>query len=263
MSYSYAFSQFPTKDFNDLWDAFVNGTLASRVDGEVALLAAEEERVNALPMFSEKTFYEDREAFIQVEKNRAARLLVQDRKWKWEEFRKKLAETELALSATKDKKKIATIGRAFLETLREALLTLFVRDTYGYSESCKDQDYQFLGQLYREVHGEHLDGLKSIPSTETWVAVFRALKPEFATEQLRRFMNGENVPEDEREETKQRCLRLVVIVRNLLRTCLDRGWDLIFTSEFWDVDTDAKARSFEKSLVAGCVDKLVERRTKI
>lgn len=258
MSYYYTFSQFPTKDFKDLWDAFVDGTLASRVDEEVALLAAEEERVNALPMSPDRSFYEDREAFIQVEKNRAARLLVQDRKWKWEEFQKQLAEAESALAATRDKKKIATIGRAFMETLRKSLLTLFVRDTYGYSESCKDQDYWFLRQLYQSVHGEELDGLKSIPSTETWVAVFRALKPEFATDQLRRFMDGENVLEEEREETKQRCLKLVVIVRNLLKKCLDRGWDLVFTSEFWA--GDEKERAYEKSLVAGCVEKLVERR---
>ena len=259
MSYSYTISQYPTKELNDLWDAFVDGTLATRVDDEVALLAVEEARVNSLPMVSDKTFYEDREAFIECDRNRVARLLVQDRKSNWEEFQKKLAEANAELAGTKDKKKIATIGRAFMEKLRESLQTLFVLDCSGYSESCKDQDYWFLRHLYASVHGDDLDGLNSVPATEKWVAVFRALRPEFATEQLQTFMGEQGVQEAEREETKQRCLRLVVVVRNLLKKCLDRGWDLIFSSEFWG--GDEKVAAYEKSLVAGSVKRLVERRT--
>ena len=104
-----------------------------------------------------------------------------------------------------------------------------------------------------------MDGLDSVPATEKWVAVFRALKPEFATEQLQAFMDEQGIQEPEREETKQRCLRLVVIVRNLLKKCLDRGWDLIFTSEFWG--GDEKVAAYEKSLVLGSVERLVERGT--
>ncbi len=258
MSYYYTFSQYPTKDLRDLWDAFVDGTLASRVDEEVALLAVEEARLHAIPR-SYKTLYEDKEAFIQDERNHAAWVLVRDRKYHWKEFQEKLAEAESSLSATRDKKKIAQIGRAFMETLRESLCTLFIRDAGGYSESCRDQDYAFLCQLYETIHGKHPDSLRSIPTTDQWVAVFRALKPEFATDQLRAFMESESVPEEKRLETEQRCLKLVVLVRNLLKQCLDRGWDLVFTSEYWG--GDETVGKYEKSLVAGSVEKLVEKRT--
>jgi len=65
MSYYYSFDQYPAKQLDELWNAFTQGTLTTRMDERLARLEAEQREVETLPMVSKATFYEDRAEWMR------------------------------------------------------------------------------------------------------------------------------------------------------------------------------------------------------
>lgn len=257
MSYYYSFDQYPTKDLDDLWESFLNGTVNERIDAELATLKEEEASAALLPTVSKATFYEDREAWIQCEKNGVLQSNVRGRKANFENLKKQVREsTELVKNET-DEKKLKKLAAALEDALLSSLQRRLIRDTSGYSESARDTDFRFFHQAFQVVMGIDLDESKVRITTEQWKTFFQALKPDFVEQQFKEFFQDQVIQEDRQENEKRACLNLLYTVRDLLRTCLQRGWDLAFMSELWEKDWNEK---FLKEQEKRRIERLVEYR---
>lgn len=258
MSYSFSFDQYPTKDFDELLESFIDGKLSTRVDEVLARIATEEKEAETLTTIPKATFYEDREAWIQCERNKFTQADIQGRKLRWSEIKEQIAESETLLRSTRDKKKLRQITASFIKIFIDTAGLAFVPDCTGYSESARDQDYRFLVQLFNKVMHIDLDEGKTMPTTEQWKTFFLALKPDLLAEEFQQFFIEMKVREEEQEIMRQFCLKLLFTVRDLLKTCLQRGWDLHFFSEFGERDLREKAlKEKQKMYIQRLIDKAV------
>ncbi len=250
MSYSFSFTQFPTKEFNELWDDFVRGKMSEKIGEKILELQNKQEELLKLPRFSQKTFYEDREEWVRCQKNFEAAKLNEEQVGSWQSLKITIAEQESYLQQATSEKEIRKIVRDALEIFMGlfgkdnayAPRILFVADCDTYSDSAKGNGYAFLQQLYRRVHGVNLEDIKEMPTNEQWYTLFQALKPEFVEAELSTLFAEIHVSKAEYEDTRTECLQFLHILKGLLKGCLDRKWDLWFSSEFQAIDLEEKQK---------------------
>lgn len=241
MSYYYSFDQYPAKQLDELWDAFMQGTLTTRIDARLARLEAEQREVETLPMVSKATFYEDRAEWMRCRENSGLLSTILRRKEELEELKKSIVKSEELLRTTRDKRKIKQVLTVVMEELNKGLTTTFLPECTGYSESAREWDFLFLKQVFETVTGKDLDRLKEIPATEEWKGFFQALTPDVLTKELGIFFKEQAIPVADQWVVRNQCFDLLIIVRNMLKTCLEREWELIFWSEYWSSDLHEKA----------------------
>lgn len=250
MSYDFSFSQFPTKEFSELWDGFAHGRLSEHIEKKIIEAQQKQEELLKLPRFSRKTYYEDRDEWVRCQKNYEAAKINEEHIGDWQRLKKTIAKKEELLRNAKTKKEIQRVVKNTLEIFMELFgknnpyepRILFIDDCDGYSDSARGNGYTFLRQLYYRVHGVHLDSVKEMPTNEQWYAMFQALKPEFVEKELGVFFANEHIPEAEHKNARKECLHLLHTVKDLLKGCLDRKWDLWFSSEFQATDLETKQR---------------------
>ncbi|MBM3204811.1 hypothetical protein FJZ48_02420 [Candidatus Uhrbacteria bacterium] len=259
MSYSFSFEQYPVKEIDEFWQEFINGKFVLRIDQGLRHAKETTAEAEKMPMGSQATFYENREEWIQGQKNLENVQRARFQEQLWEEFRKQTEEVEHELSLTKDKKKWESLATAYMELFSEAIKRFFIPECDGYSESARDLDYRFLAHLFQAVNNKELDDVEIMPTTEQWKQFFLELKSDFVEKEFQAFCEEQRIPKEEQEALKTFCLKLLFIVRDFLRTCLQRGWELHFESEYWNrEDSDRRKKQHQKQLIQA----LVETRSK-
>jgi hypothetical protein len=262
MSYSYSFTQYPEKDFDELVEEFMNGKLSARVNDVLANIDVQEKEAAKLNTFSKATFYEDREAWIQCERNRWAQEAIQSEKRRWIEIQTRISESEQSLRNTRDKRKLKQIATSFVTMLTdiavpdEAIGLAFIPDCTSIFESARDRDYCFLVQLFKSIMHLELDGMKAMPTNEQWKSFVLALKSNVLKEEFQKFCIEERISEEEREPMHQYCLKLLFQVKDMLKTCLLRGWVLLFSSEYWNSDLREKVLKEKRKIY---IQRIVDR----
>lgn len=259
MSYSFSFSQFPTKEFHELWGEFVEGNLSARIEEKIDALKKEEATLENTYTLPRTTFYENREEWMRREKIRERGQLIASHIASWESIKKAFAEDRAKLDVLTNKKDILDTVRISSERFMSLFGTtnpiypqpLFVSECDGYSETAKGMDYLFLKRLFSRVQGKELDGLNVMPTTEEWHAFYKHLEPDFVRGEFKAFFDEEGVPEHARSEAEKECLHLLFIVRGLLKGCLKNEWDLWFYSEFQTTDIEEKQK---KLLAKECAE---------
>ncbi len=245
MSYYFNFQQVPTKEINEVWEQFFDQTLGARVNQELETLEQEGKEVEGLPTFGpddgDSSFnfeamsmrFNDRAKYDVLAENSAKIQSVHTRRDRWRKIKTAMQELE-HLMATKDKKTILKgIGElsAAIEEMYQKLCT-------GYSESCRDLDYIFLSRLFESVMEFNLDDGKVIPTIADWQTFFQRINKERIHAALEEVYEEDRTAEDGKEWMKNFCLKLLFEVRDLAKTCIEKGWDLEFTSEYWEMPED-------------------------
>lgn len=263
LHYSFSFTQFPIKEFNELWDEFVHGKLSERIEKKIIELQQKHEELVKLPQSTQKTFYEDRDEWVQCQKNRETTQLTEKYRDDWKKLKETFVKQESSLQDATSEKDIQAIVKETFEIFMKlfgrntlfAPSTLFVEDCHGYGDSAKGNGYAFLQHLYHKVHDTDLSGLNAMPTNEQWYTMFQALKPDFIEAEFVTFFANEHIrEEEERKDARKESLELLHIIKGLLKECLDRKWELWFTCEFQTVDVEMKRR---KALEKECAQKII------
>jgi hypothetical protein len=247
MSYYFQIDQYPTKDFDEIVGEFINGSLSARIDNIIAAISLEEKEAESLPTLSAKTFYEDRETWIQCEKNASLKSTIKYRKESWMTIKQRIEESQKQLTSTQDKEKIRQIASAFVDLMAREEGSPFVKDVDGYGESARDLDFRFFVQIYQKIMGVDLDSMKKMPSMEDWKTFFRSLKTDLLSGEFQRFYVEYSIKEPDQESTRQFCLKLLLTIGNLVKTTINRGWDLYFFNELSEWDGANKALQEKRS----------------
>lgn len=264
MSYSFSFQQFPTKEFEELWRCFLTGNLSQKIKEQIEKLEKEQELIKDRQKdFPPGTWETHREEWTLHRKDGDRSLQNRDHVDNWKRIQKRMEAHARSLKETKSalgkEKIIKKVIEEFLPLFGEqnpyAPRILFVKDCIRFSDSARSNAYIFLKQLFLKVRHQDLEKMKTMPKLEEWIELYNALVPTFFEKEFMLFCREEGVSEQDQERVRNECLELLFSIKDLIKNCREKGWDLWFSSEFQNTDLEKKQR---KLLAEKCLDASLE-----
>ncbi len=123
-----------------------------------------------------------------------------------------------------------TEGIEAVADVTNAIERMVGNECFGFDGSVKDVEYVFLEELYKKVMGTQLSDQLEVTTPE-WILFFRKVTKEQILQALAREF-GDRVPVAEQEKERMVYLKLLFEVRDSLKECMERKWDLFFTMEY-------------------------------
>lgn len=243
MSYSYSFSQYPTKQVDELWEKLFSDELMGYRMKDADRVEAELREAERLPFLkSDTSDFEIRRMKMQERERYDALVENGERVYRLKaELRTLNGLREAIVDVANAILFIERDGREkVLEkvtALSDAMVQLVGKECQSFGESTRDNDYRFLDQLYERVTGTFLTEVKRELTTQDWVAFFRSLSKELILEELNKMYAEDHIPAERQAEARGWYTDLLFRVRDMLKECLEKGWDLHSYVEYWCMDT--------------------------
>lgn len=253
MSYNFSLTQFPTKEFYALWNDLLSGKLYELIDKRIEELEKQQTHVDS----PKGTWETNNKEWVAYRKHGDASLIRQDYIASWKNLKKTIQEQLKRLEQSKsdrDKKDIIkecleTFEKLFGEQNPYAPRILLIEGCAHLSEDARSNAYFFLRYLFLQVHHLDLDKTKESPTLTQWHELYQALKPTFFEEEFSSFCTHERFSANDQERIHKECLKLLFEIKDLVKTCVEKDWDLWFESGYSDTSNNKK----QKELLKECL----------
>lgn len=250
MSYNFSLTQFPTKEFYALWGDFLRGKLYELIDKKIEELEKQQTHLDP----PKGTWETNNTEWVAYRKHNDARLMRQGFISSWESLKKDIQEQLKRLEQSKsdrDKKEIMNecleiFMKLFGEQNRYAPRILLVEGCAYFSEDARSNAYFFLRHLFLQVHHLDLDETKESPTLTQWHELYQTLKPTFFEKAFTEFCAKEHILLVDQERTRRECLELLFAIKDLVKTCIEKDWDLWFESGYSETSSNKKRRELIK-----------------
>lgn len=250
MSYSFSLTQFPTKEFYALWSDLLSGKLYEFIDKKIEELEKQQTHVD-----SPKGTWETNNAeWVAYRKQSDARLMRQGFIWSWENLKKTIQEQLKKLEQSKNDRDKKDIIKECLETFEKlfgeqniyAPRILLVEGCAHFSEDARSNAYFFLRYLFLQIHHLDLDETKASPTLAQWHELYQALKAPFFEKAFTEFCEKEYILPVDQERTRRECLELLFAIKDLVKTCIEKDWDLWLESGYSETESNKKQKEVLK-----------------
>lgn len=238
-----------------MWNAFTTVTFSTLIEKKLEQIETERNEVAKREVDTLATFWSNKEAWMACQQKMGRLRGLENDKDEWNALHEQMVELEVAFQQATSKAAAEKVAKTSAE-LFQRLERKLIPDCLGYGESARSLEYRFVAQLFEHVIGEDLDSLKTVPTLETWYNFYQGLKPEVVNEQFALLYDAHRIPPEEQEDTKKYCLHMLHEIRNLVKKCREREWDLLFVSEFGRYTMDERwIKSWWKEKIATAVAK--------